>query len=87
MGAILQLIRIAGGYLLTASAGWTASDMFNEYQRKEQLQAGKTPTQEVSTSGNFFSWLQSITGVPRWLLWVVVLLGAAYAAKKLFKKK
>jgi len=67
--------------------GWALSDMYNESQRTQQAQSGKTPTQDTSTSGNFFSMLQEMTGLPRWLLWLVVLIAAAYAIKNLFKRR
>jgi hypothetical protein len=84
---MLQLFRIAAQMLLSAAGGWAASDMFNESERTKQIQAGKTPTQDTTTSGSFFSWLQGLLGVPRWILWVLVLLGAAFAIKKFFNKR
>lgn len=74
------LIRIAVTAVTTALGGYVVSDVYNESQRTQQMQSGKTPTQDTSTSGTFFTWLQSMTSLPRMILWVLVLALAAYIA-------
>lgn len=72
------IIRIAVTAVTSALGGYVVSDVYNESQRTQQINSGKTPTQDTTTSGSFFSWLQTMTNLPRVILWLSVLAFAAY---------
>lgn len=58
MGAILSLFR----FLLTASAGWTVSDIYNTYQSSKQSGVNLTLAESVKQSSS-----------QNWLKWVIIL--------------